>query len=61
MKIQLDFDKKEVVIDSKVNIKDFYDNITTILTDYSGWTMDIKQTSEFYPLGVIDLKIVELE
>ena len=39
MKIQLDFTRKEIVLESNVNLKEFFDNIKTLLPDWKNWKL----------------------
>lgn len=44
MKIQLDFTRKEIVLESNVNLKEFFDQIKTLLPDWKDWKLSANNT-----------------
>ena len=44
MKIQLDFNCKEITLESNVNLKLFFDQIKTLLPDWKEWKLSTNNT-----------------
>lgn len=44
MKVQLDFNTKEITLESNVNLKEFVSNIKTLLPDWKEWKLSTNNT-----------------
>ena len=44
MKIQLDTNRKEIVLESNINLKEFFDHIKTLLPDWKEWELSTNNT-----------------
>ena len=55
MKIQLDFDNKNITLEKNINLKEFYDKIKQVLPDWKEWSLNTNNIINWsYPYYVRD-------